>query len=134
MTLERSGSEGLSNAARRDSRDRSRRSGALMRAPRPTVAGLLPGLLAIGGVVAAYSTQSASVPPVAATTPDVLQSGRCYRFTFWSQPSPNYKVLELVDGAWIKAEIDAGPSSAEREPVWINTAQIIAIRRTRCSD
>jgi hypothetical protein len=64
----------------------------------------------------------------------VLQPERCYPFKFSITAAPNYKVLERLDDGWIKAEVDAGPSSARREPLWINTAQIITVREARCSD
>lgn len=100
---------------------------------RSAIAAILVGVLIVVGVAGMYPLHSASVSRGTMSTPDILQPGRCYRFVFWTQPSPNYKVLELVDEGWIKAEVDAGPAAAEREPVWINTAQIVAIRQARCS-
>ncbi len=80
----------------------------------------------------AVTTQSAGIEP--AGVPGFLRANSCYRLTFAIAGSPNWKVLELLDKGWIKAEIDAGPASALREPVWINTAQIITARDARCSD
>jgi hypothetical protein len=63
-----------------------------------------------------------------------IQANRCYRFTFPVTGAPNWRVLNLLDGGWIKAEIDAGPRAAVREPVWVNTAQILTIRDAQCSE
>ena len=63
-----------------------------------------------------------------------LRANRCYRFTFPIAGAPNWKVLDVLDAGWIKAEIDAGPRSAVREPVWVNTAQIISVRAAQCSE
>jgi hypothetical protein len=63
-----------------------------------------------------------------------LQTDRCYRLTFSIAAAPNWKVLEVLDAGWVKAEIDAGPPTARREPAWINTAQIITVREARCSE
>lgn len=90
------------------------------------------GALALGWLPIAVSTQ-----PTAAGAPGAarfLQPGQCYRFTFSIDGMPAWKVLEVLDGGWIKAEVDVGPSSARREPVWVNTAQLVTVRDTRCSD
>jgi hypothetical protein len=81
---------------------------------------------------AGLSTQT----PAAASpgTPGFLQPGHCYRFTFSIEGTPEWKVLEVQDAGWIKAEVDVGPSSARREPAWVNTAQLVTARETRCSD
>lgn len=71
-----------------------------------------------------------------ASRPDVpafLQVGRCYRFTFPIAGVPNWKVLDILDGGWVRAEADAGPASARRESAWINTRQIITVRDAQCS-
>jgi hypothetical protein len=67
-------------------------------------------------------------------TPDFLQPGQCYRIAFPIDGPPNYKVLELQSGGWIKAEVDAGSAKAQRQPLWINTAQIVTLREARCSE
>jgi hypothetical protein len=68
------------------------------------------------------------------SAPSFLQPGRCYRFTFPITGAPNWKVLDVLDAAgWIKAEVDAGAASAKRESAWINTAQLITVRESRCS-
>jgi hypothetical protein len=66
--------------------------------------------------------------------PTFLRANRCYRFTFPIAGAPNWKVLDLLEAGWIRAEVDAGPRSAAREPVWINTAQIVTIREAQCSE
>jgi hypothetical protein len=90
------------------------------------------GALLLIGLCVGVSTQS----PVAAgpgATP-FLQAGHCYRFVFSVEGAPAWKVLEVLDGGWIKAEVDTGPASAQREPAWVNTGQIVTVRETRCSD
>jgi hypothetical protein len=62
-----------------------------------------------------------------------LQVNRCYRFTFTIVGTPSWKVLEVLEGGWVRAEADAGPASAQREAAWINTAQIVTIRESTCS-
>lgn len=57
----------------------------------------------------------------------------CYRVAFPIESPPNYKVLEVLDGGWIRAEVDAGPASARRSSMWINTAQIISMHQVACS-
>jgi hypothetical protein len=42
-------------------------------------------------------------------------------------------VLELVGEGWIRAEVDAGSAKAQRQSLWINTAQIVTMREVRCS-
>jgi hypothetical protein len=97
--------------------------------------GVLAAIVAavwFGWMNLAASTQS----PAAAGpgTPGFLQAGHCYRFTFSIEGTPEWKVLEVLDHGWIKAENDLGPSSAMRPPVWVNTAQLVVARETRCSD
>jgi hypothetical protein len=38
------------------------------------------------------------------------------------------------DNGWMKAEVDSGPASAKRESAWVNSAQIVTARGTRCSE
>jgi hypothetical protein len=97
-----------------------------------------------GFLVAISALTVVFVSPVPATTqstgddasgpPTFLRANGCYRFTFPIAGAPNWKVLTLLEAGWIKAEVDAGPRSAVREPVWINTAQIITIREAQCSE
>jgi hypothetical protein len=75
------------------------------------------------------STGQRSLGPAA-----VLKSGHCYRIAFPIEGAPNYKILEVTEAEWIKAEVDAGPASAQRQPMWINAAQIVTLRETPCSD
>ena len=92
--------------------------------------------------VTALTVLIASTVPATTQSPDdatpglppFLRANRCYRFTFPIAGAPNWKVLDVLDAGWIKAEVDAGPRSAVREPVWVNTAQIITIRETACSE
>jgi hypothetical protein len=58
-----------------------------------------------------------------------MSAGRLVpRSTFWTLRTRNgARTME-------QAEVDAGPRSAVREPVWINTAQIITIREAACSE
>jgi hypothetical protein len=81
---------------------------------------------------AAATTQSPGYG--AADAPAFLRANRCYRFTFPIAGAPNWKVLDVLDAGWIRAEVDAGPASSVREPAWINTAQIITAREARCSE
>ena len=79
--------------------------------------------------VGTQSTPAAGGP----TTPTFLEIGRCYRITFSITGAPNWKVLGVVEGGWIRAEVDSGPASARREPAWINTAQLVTVRDATCS-
>ena len=63
-----------------------------------------------------------------------IQADRCYRFTFPIVGAPNWRVLEVRDDGWIRAEVDAGPAAAKRESAWVNTAQIITASTARCSE
>lgn len=103
-----------------------------LRSHKPSVLTAIFGTLILGWMNIGVSTQT---PAAAAPgTPGFLLSGHCYRFTFSIEGTPAWKVLDLLDGGWIKAEVDVGPSSARREPVWVNTAQLVTVRETRCSD
>lgn len=62
-----------------------------------------------------------------------IVANSCYRIAFPIESPPNYKVLDVLDGGWIRAEVDAGPASAQRASMWINTAQIISMRQVACS-
>ena len=82
-------------------------------------------LVASGGIAAAQSERG---------TAAFLQADHCYRIAFPIEGAPQYKVLDRLDGGWVRAEVDAGPASANRPSMWINTAQIITARETRCSE
>jgi hypothetical protein len=104
-----------------------------MRGPRRTILTLmLAGLIALGGMAGAATRQSPAAP---AGLPGFLEPNRCYRFTFAIQGAPAYRVLELLDGGWIKATVDAGagPPAPPPQPLWINSAQIVSVREARCS-
>ena len=66
--------------------------------------------------------------------PEFLREGRCYRIAFTIDSAPAYKVLEIVDGGWIRAEVDAGSGQAQRQAFWANTAQMVTVREQRCSE
>ena len=91
-------------------------------------------------VVAACFAAAAAVassPPEARPAVGSLgfvQAGHCYRISFSIQGAPNYKVLEVLDGGWLRAEVDAGPASADRQSIWINSGQIVTLREVRCSE
>jgi hypothetical protein len=99
---------------------------------------LLSGLIvaAATGLFAAAGASHGETSPVQSSgIPAFIQPNRCYRFTFEiSNAAPNWKILELAEHGWLKTQIDAGPASAQRETVWVNTAQILTARDTRCSD
>jgi hypothetical protein len=97
--------------------------------------GLLVGLSAVTVLIVTRTPATTqSTGDGAPGLPTFLRANRCYRFTFPIAGAPNWRVLNLLDAGWIKAEVDAGPRSAVREPVWINTAQIITIRDAQCSE
>jgi hypothetical protein len=101
--------------------------------PSPTV-GFLAAILAVLVLLVTSTPATAQSTDAAARVPAFLRATQCYRLTFAIAGAPNWKVLEVLDAGWIKAEVDAGPRSAVREPVWINTAQIITVREVRCSE
>ena len=92
----------------------------------------IAGVLLLLWMTAPVTTQSAAAQ--AAGVPAFLQPGRCYRFTFPITGAPNWKVVEVHDAGWIKAEVDAGPANARREAAWVNTSQIITVRGAPCSE
>ena len=90
---------------------------------------IVAGALAVGSAVSLSG--SGSRAPQA--PPAFLEPGHCYRIAFTIQGAPNYKVLERLDNGWLRGEVDAGPASAQRLSIWINTAQIVTARETTCS-
>ena len=88
----------------------------------------LPGILALGALAL-----SSSAGNVGAQGTGFIAPNSCYRIAFPIESPPNYKVLDVLDGGWIRAEVDAGPASAQRSSMWINTAQIISMRQVSCS-
>jgi hypothetical protein len=99
--------------------------------PQAGLLAAIAGALVVFATSTPVTTQSTMRGP--GGTPEFIRADRCYRLTFSIAGSPNWKVLEVQDNGWVKAEIDAGPASALREPVWINTAQIITARDAKCS-
>lgn len=96
--------------------------------------------LAATAVIVAVVTLTTMRMPAAAQQqrpagmPEFLRVGQCYRIAFTIDSAPAYKVLELLDGGWVKAEVDAGSAQAQRPSFWVNTSQIVTIREWRCSD
>jgi hypothetical protein len=88
-------------------------------------------LILIGMSIGASTRSTAAAAPGAAA---FLQSGHCYRFVFSVEGTPEWKVLDVLENGWIKAEVDTGSASARRESAWVNTAQLVIARETRCSD
>ena len=86
----------------------------------------------LGLGVAALSVDSGRV--IAQSKEIPFQANRCYRIAFPITGAPNWKVLEVHDNGWMKAEVDSGPASAKRESAWVNSAQIVTARETRCSE
>jgi hypothetical protein len=87
-------------------------------------------LILIGMSIGASTRSTAAAAPAGAP----LLPGHCYRFVFSVEGTPAWKVLDVVENGWIKAEVDAGPGSAQRESAWVNTGQLVIARETRCSD
>lgn len=79
-------------------------------------------------------SQTQSNIGAASGVPGFLRPNSCYRLTFSIAGAPNWKVIEVLDHGWVRGEIEAGSASAVREPVWINTAQIITAREAKCGD
>ena len=90
--------------------------------------------LAVAGAAALGSGGPAAMGQRPAGIPEFLQPGRCYRIAFPIDGAPNYKLLELHDSGWLKAEVDAGSAKAQRQPLWINSTQIVTMRETNCSE
>ena len=88
----------------------------------------LTGILALGGFALASNTRG-----VAAQSTGFIAPNSCYRIAFPIESPPTYKVLEVLDGGWIRAEVEAGSPRAERASMWVNTAQIISMRQVPCS-
>ncbi len=97
---------------------------------------LIGGALAVAIVAAASASSSGRTSGSAGdlqVTAGFLEPGHCYRMAFPVDGPPNYKVLDRLEGGWVRAEVDAGPASAKRTPMWINTTQIITAREVECS-
>ena len=87
-------------------------------------------------VASLAAARPAESPRQAGTGPAYfLREGSCYRIAFTIESASSYKVLEILDGGWIRAEVDSGSSqAARRQSFWANTAQIVTVRELRCSD
>jgi hypothetical protein len=88
----------------------------------------LAGILALGGFALTSNARGVSAQGTGFIAPN-----SCYRIAFPIESPPNYKVLEVLESGWIRAEVDAGSPRAERASMWINTAQIISMRQVPCS-
>jgi hypothetical protein len=88
----------------------------------------------VGVIATGSALTSGGAAAAQAAAPPFLQPDHCYRIAFPIEGAPNYKVLERLDGGWLRAEVDAGPASANRQSMWINTAQIVTVRETACSN
>lgn len=82
--------------------------------------------------VAAAATIAAGVQ--AGDAGSFINVGQCYRFVFPIPGAPDYKVRRVLGGGWLETEVDAGPSNAEREAVYVNLAQVVTARARRCSN
>ena len=96
----------------------------------PTIAVTFAGVVALGAVAVSLNTRDVAAQ---STSLGFLSAGNCYRVAFPIESPPNYKVLEVLDGGWIRAEVDAGSAKAQRPSMWINTSQIISMRQVPCS-
>ncbi|MGH9373910.1 MAG: hypothetical protein ACRD15_20545, partial [Vicinamibacterales bacterium] len=65
----------------------------------------MAGIALTFAVGARASTPPTTLPMQAALTPAFLQPGHCYRIAFPIEGAPSYKVLELLEGGWMRAEI-----------------------------
>lgn len=92
--------------------------------------GLVVGIVASLGTIPVRTQPASQAGPV---TPAFLRPERCYRLTFPIAGVPTWKLLEVLDGGWVRAEVDAGSTSTPRDSAWINTAQVITVREVRCS-
>ncbi len=93
--------------------------------------GVLGGVMLagmVGGVALDLGAQSGRQ----AGNHPFLEVNQCYRFTFPIAGAPQWKVLDILENGWIRAEVDAGSASAARESTWVNTAQLITVRPARC--
>lgn len=90
-------------------------------------------LVVLIGAAGAQTTGRVSPTASGAQREIPLDIGRCYRLVFPIAGAPVYRVLDVESGGWVKAEVVAGPATVEREPLWINAAQIITIRGARCA-
>lgn len=97
-----------------------------------TRTGILGGL-AVAGLLAGVALDVRAQPRnPAAGAPPFLEVNQCYRFTFPIAGAPQWKVIEIGEGGWVRAEVDAGSASAARDAAWVNTAQLITVRPARC--
>jgi len=103
------------------------------RAMKRALTAVLAAAIVVAGA-AASSRRGAAMAQTPGTALPFLQPDHCYRIAFTIDGAPNYKLLELLDGGWIKAEVDAGSAKAQRQSFWVNSAQIVTIRETRCSE
>lgn len=94
---------------------------------------LLLGILLAGTALLARRAPGAA-QPAPGTIPDFLRVGQCYRIAFTIDSAPSYKVLEVRDDGWLKAEVDAGSAKAKRQWFWVNVSQIVTVRDMPCGE
>ena len=90
-------------------------------------------IVALSAVLVAGAWALTHTRDVSAQGIGFIAPNSCYRIAFPIESPPNYKVLEVRESGWIRAEVDAGPASAQRASMWVNTAQIISMREVACS-
>lgn len=94
---------------------------------------LLLGIL-LGGTVLLAWRAPAATQTAGQRVPDFLRVGQCYKIAFTIASAPSYKVLELRDDGWFKAEVDAGSAKAQRQWFWVNVSQIVTVRDMQCGE
>ena len=93
---------------------------------------LLLGILLLGGT--ALLAWRSPAQPKSTSIPDFLRVGQCYKIAFTINSAPSYKVLELRDDGWFKAEVDAGSAKAQRQWFWVNVSQIVTVSDRQCGE
>jgi hypothetical protein len=94
---------------------------------------LLLGILLLGGT-ALLAWRTPAPAQTARPIPDFLRVGQCYKIAFTINSAPSYKVLELRDDGWFKAEVDAGSAKAQRQWFWVNVAHIVRVTDRPCGE
>ena len=93
---------------------------------------LLLGILLLGGT--ALLAWRSPAQPKPTSIPDFLRVGQCYKIAFTINSAPSYKVLELRDDGWFKAEVDAGSAKAQRQWFRVNVSQIVTVSDRQCGE
>lgn len=99
---------------------------------------LTVGMVLLLGILLAAAAPLASRAAVPGqpqrAVPDFLRVGQCYRIAFTINSAPSYKILELREDGWLKAEVDAGSAKAQRQWFWVNVSQIVTVRDMPCGE